>query len=107
MPFPVAAGLTLRLERSNVRDNAMDDARDLRRGMGAAPRRASDPARGWHLRPLLSAGGAAGPPGRRRRARHKSNISVNIRGLVDWHLVRRVRDAGRARTYRRRPTCGA
>ena len=24
----------------------------------------------------------------------KSNISVNIRGLVDWHLVRRTRTAG-------------
>ena len=24
----------------------------------------------------------------------KSNISVNIRGLVDWHLVRRVHQAG-------------
>jgi DNA-binding transcriptional regulator GbsR (MarR family) len=24
----------------------------------------------------------------------KSNVSVNIRGLVDWHLVRRVRIAG-------------
>src|SRR5439155_21772015 len=24
----------------------------------------------------------------------KSNISVNIRGLVDWHLVRRTRIAG-------------
>ncbi len=29
----------------------------------------------------------------------KSNISVNIRGLIDWHLVRRTRIAGSRRDH--------
>ena len=38
----------------------------------------------------------------------KSNVSANIRGLVEWHLVRRTRVAAPARTTTRRPpTSGA
>jgi len=38
----------------------------------------------------------------------KSNISVNIRGQVDWHLVRRTRIGGSRRTTTRpRPTSDA